>query len=528
MIILQDITYIHSDKNVLFSAISFNIHPGDKVSLVGNNGAGKSTLLQILAGKLQPSRGSVIARSQPYYVPQHFGQFNGDSVAKALCIDGKLAALQAILAGEATEENLGRLDDDWTIEQRAKEALSHWQLEDVDLHQKMQTLSGGQKTRVFLAGIRIHQPEIVLLDEPSNHLDITSRAILYSYVETTRQTLIVVSHDRVLLNKIHKVCELSIKGIAMYGGNYDFYVAQKQVQSHALSQDINNKEKALRKAKVVERETLERQQKLDARGKKKQEKAGISTIMMNTLRNKAEKTASKLKGVHTDKGDAIVDELRALRKEQPDLAAMKIDFDDSDLHRGKVMISAEAVNFEYEAGQLWQNALTFEVRSGERWAITGANGSGKTTLIKMMLGTWIPTSGSLFRAAVQTIYIDQDYSLISNHLTVFEQAQIFNEGLWPEHEVKMRLNRFLFGSVDWGKSCSALSGGEKMRLMLCSLTLSARPPDMIVLDEPTNNLDIQNLEILTRAIGDYKGTLLVVSHDVSFLQEIGVVHFVAL
>ncbi len=528
MIILQDITYIHSDKSTLFTAISFNIHPGDKLSLVGNNGAGKSTLLQILAGIVPPSKGSLITRSTPYYVPQHFGQFNEDSVAKALGIDCKLAALQAILNGEATDENLGRLDDDWTIEERALEALSHWQLEDVDLYQKMQTLSGGQKTRVFLAGIRVHQPEIVLLDEPSNHLDLTSRAILYGYIETTRDTLIVVSHDRVLLNKIHKVCELSAKGVAMYGGNYDFYVAQKQVQSHALSQDINNKEKALRKAKVVERETLERQQKLDARGKKKQEKAGISTIMMNTLRNKAEKTASKLKGVHTNKGDAIVDELRVLRKEVPDLAAMKIDFDDSDLHRGKVMITAEAVNFEYEAGQLWQSALTFEVRSGERWAIKGANGSGKTTLIKMILGACVPASGNLFCAAVHTIYIDQDYSLINNSLTVFEQAQIFNQGLWPEHEVKMRLNRFLFGSEDWNKSCSALSGGEKMRLMLCSLTLSIRPPDMIVLDEPTNNLDIQNLEILTRAIGDYKGTLLVVSHDDSFLQEIGVAHYIAL
>lgn len=528
MIILQDITYIHSDKNVLFSAISFNIHPGDKVSLVGNNGSGKSTLLQILAGHLQPTKGSLIARSQPYYVPQHFGQFNADSVAKALCIDRKLAALEAILDGSATEENLNQLDGDWTVEERAKEALSHWQLEDIDLHQKMQTLSGGQKTRVFLAGIRIHQPEIVLLDEPSNHLDLQSRALLYNYIEMTRDTLIVVSHDRVLLNKIDKVCELSSKGIAIYGGNYDFYIAQKQLQSNALIHDVNNKEKALRKAKAVERETLERQQKLDARGKKKQEKAGISTIMMNTLRNKAEKTASKLKGVHADKGGAIVDELRALRRELPDLAAMKIDFDHSNLHRGKVMIAAEAVNFEYEAGQLWQTALTFEVRSGERWAIKGANGSGKTTLIKMMLGALIPTSGSLFRAAVQTIYIDQDYSLISNGLTVFEQAQIFNEGLWPEHEVKMRLNRFLFGSEDWGKACSALSGGEKMRLMLCSLTLSTRPPDIIVLDEPTNNLDIQNLEILTQAIHDYAGTLMVVSHDVSFLQQIEVAHWIDL
>ncbi|MBW3519763.1 ABC-F family ATP-binding cassette domain-containing protein [Flavobacterium sp. NKUCC04_CG] len=528
MINLQDITYIHFNRDVLFSDISFTINQHDKISLVGNNGIGKSTLLRILAGDLLPETGQLILGALPYYVPQHFGQFDGDTVAKALCIADKIQALEAILRGETTEDNFNRLDEDWTIEERTKEALDFWLLNGIDLHQKMETLSGGQKTRVFLAGIRIHQPKIVLLDEPSNHLDAQSRALVYNYIETTRDTLIVVSHDRILLNKINKVFELTKRGMVVYGGNYDFYAVQKQRELEAVSHDVASKEKALRKVKAVERASMERQQKLDARGKKKQEKAGISTIMMKTLKNKAEKSTSKIKGVHTDKRETISQELRVLREELPELAAMKIDFKHSDLHYGKVLIRATAINFAYASQELWKLPLSFLVNSGERWAIRGVNASGKSTLIKLILGTLIPTTGVLTKSLIHTIYIDQDYSLIRAELSVYEQAQLFNTGLWPEHQVNMRLNRFLFAAEDWGKSCAVLSGGEKMRLLLCAITLSGKSPDLIVLDEPTNNLDIQNLEILTQAIEDYRGTLIVVSHDSFFLNQLQIEHFIDL
>jgi ATPase subunit of ABC transporter with duplicated ATPase domains len=152
--------------------------------------------------------------------------------------------------------------------------------------------------------------------------------------------------------------------------------------------------------------------------------------------------------------------------------------------------------------------------------VRGANGSGKTTLIKMILGQLQPASGTVDRATVKAIYIDQDYSLIDNTLSVYEQAQQFNAGALQEHDIKIRLNRFLFTKDYWDKPCKALSGGEKMRLMLCSLTISNHAPDIIVLDEPTNNLDIQNIEILTNAINEYKGTLLIISHDEYFLKQV--------
>lgn len=522
MLTLQNISYTHPNKDLLFSDINLTVNNHEKTALIGNNGVGKSTLLKIIAGELQSTNGQISVETEPYYVPQIFGQFNHMTIAQALQIENKLNALKAILNGDTNEENFNLLNDDWTIEDRCTEALNYWQLNDFDLSQKMETLSGGQKTKVFLAGISIHQPELVLLDEPSNHLDITSRQLLYDFVQTTKSTLIIVSHDRKLLNLLSSVCELSKHGIKVYGGNYDFYKEQKQIENNALSQDIQSKEKALRKAKEKERETLERQQKLDSRGKSKQEKSGVARIMMNTLRNNAENSTSKLKSVHAEKIGGLSQDLQELRSSLPDIDKMKFGFDNSALHKGKVLFTATDINFGYDNKPLWKDNLNFQITSSERIALKGKNGSGKTTLIKLILGDIEPQLGTIYRADNKSVYIDQDYSLLDNTLKVYEQAQQFNTSALQEHEVKIRLNRFLFGKDDWDKPCIALSGGERMRLLLCCLTINSKSPDIIILDEPTNNLDIQNVEILTTAINEYQGTLIVVSHDETFLEQINI------
>jgi len=522
MLILHNISYKHLNSDVLFDNISFTVNHHEKIALIGNNGVGKSTLLKIIAGELPPSGGELRVGSDPYYIPQIFGQYNHLTIAEALRINEKLTALKEILDGNVTEENLNTLNDDWTIEERCNNALQYWQLADLDLEQKIETLSGGQKTKVFLAGISIHEPELVLLDEPSNHLDKTARELLYNFITATSGSLIVVSHDRKLLNLLDTVFELSKSGITAYGGNYNFYTEQKQVENNALKQDLQSKEKALKKAKEKERETLERQQKLDARGKKKQEKSGVARIMMNTLRNNAENSSSKLKSVHVEKIDGISKELRDLRSALPDIDQMKFGFENSVLHKGKILFKANDINYGYKECLLWEKDLNIEITSGERIALKGSNGSGKTTLIKIILGEIKPKHGTIYNSQNKSVYIDQDYSLINNELKVYEQAQHFNTSGLEEHEIKMRLNRFLFSNEYWDKLCKTLSGGEKMRLMLCCLTISNESPDIIILDEPTNNLDIQNIEILTAAINQYNGTLIVVSHDDLFLEQISI------
>lgn len=520
MLILQDISYIFPDKELLFENINLTVNNHQKIALIGNNGAGKSTLLKIIAKELQPSGGHITVDTEHYFMPQIFGQYNHLAIAQALGIEKKLDALQKILDGRGTGKDYAALGDDWTIEERCREALEYWQLNDLQLTQKLEALSGGQKTKVFLAGISIHQPQLVLMDEPSNHLDVGGRQLLYNFIQNEKNSLIVVSHDRKLLNLLNTVCELSQHGIKEYGGNYDFYAKQKEIEKNALNQDIQNKEKTLRKAKEKERETLERQQRSDTRGKKKQEKAGVARIMMNTLRNKAENSTAKTEKVHAEKISGISQNLDELRSMLPDIDKMKFDFNNSALHKGKILITATNINFSYHTQPVWQTPLSFQIVNGERIALKGLNGSGKTTFIKIILGGLEPQTGTIYRAAARSVYIDQDYSLIDNQLNVYQQAQLFNSSALQEHEIKIRLTRFLFTSEDWDRSCSNLSGGERMRLLLCCLTIGTESPDMIILDEPTNNLDIQNIEILTAALNEYRGTLMVVSHDETFLERL--------
>ncbi len=520
MVFLQNISYIHPNKELLFDNINLTVNKHEKIALIGNNGTGKSTLLKIIAGNLSYSGGKLSLGSQAYYLPQIFGQYNHLTVAQALHIEDKFKALREILNGKPTEENLSLLNDDWDLEERCYEALKYWQLNKLDINQKFTELSGGQKTKVFLAGIFIHQPKIILLDEPSNHLDTAGRQLLYDFIQSNSSTMIIVSHDRKLLNLLDTMCELSKHGITSYGGDYDFYAELKQIENNALNHTIHTKEKTLKKAREKERETLERKNKLDARGRKKQIKSGMPKTMMNKMKNDSEKSSSRTKGIHAEKINGISQELTLLRSTLPDIDKMKFGFNNSALHKGKILIKAANINFNYESQFIWKENLSFQVLSGERIRLQGLNGSGKTTLIKLILGDIEPKTGSLFSAINNSVYIDQDYSLINDKLNVYEQAELFNTNALQEHEVKIRLNRFLFPKEEWNKPCNALSGGERMRLILCCLTIYSFAPDLIILDEPTNNLDIQNMDILTAAINEYEGTLIVVSHDDYFLEQI--------
>lgn len=517
---VQQLSYIHADKEPLFQEINLTVNKGERIALVGNNGSGKSTLLHIIEGSLKPSSGKVVCSSRPYYVPQHFGQYNHLTVMQALVIESKIKALHAIIGGDASVDNFALLDDDWNIEERSLAALSAWGLQHIRLDQPLHTLSGGEKTKVYLSGLQVHSPEIILMDEPTNHLDLGSRKKLYSFIESAHATMLIVSHDRTLLNLLPYTCELERSKITLYGGNYDFYKEQKAMVLNALQNQLSEKEKELRLARKIAREAQERKNKADVRGEKSAIKKGIPRIAMGNFKDQAEKSSVKMKGVHDEKMASIHSSITDIQTSLPDMRSMKIDFNSPDLHTGKILVTAKDINFGYGADPLWKDPLNLQIRSGDRLLISGNNGTGKTTLIKLILGRLEPTEGTISRADFKSVYIDQDYSIIQPQLTVIEQLEQYNLFAKPEHELKMILSRFLFPFGTWDKSCSKLSGGEKMRLVICCLMISNSTPDVIILDEPTNNLDIQSVNIVTTAIKDYKGTVLLVSHDLYFVKEI--------
>lgn len=537
-IFIKDLGYIHADKEVLFSHLNLSLNSGEKMALTGNNGCGKSTLMKILAGELLPTSGSVVHPGHLYYVPQHFGQYDHRNIAQTLLIDRKLAALHAILSGDASEQQFSALDDDWNIEERTRAALSAWGMDDIALSHPMEGLSGGEKTRIFLAGMELHEPTTVLLDEPTNHLDTAGRERLYDFVRRTSATVLVISHDRTLLNLLPAICELSHQGLTYYGGNYDFYKEQKTLRLNALEQQLEEKQKALRIVRKTAREVEERKAKQNVRGEKAATKKGIPHIMMGIMKQRAESSSSKLSSVHAEKAEKLQQEMGRIKSSMPMGEKLKTDFNASSLHMGKILVTAEEINFHYpDTGKnsfdatnhpnttqpdLWPTPLSFRLKSGDRLSLKGNNGSGKTTLLKLIMGELLPTTGTLERANFTSVYLDQEYSLVCNESSVLEQAEAFNHRHLPEHEVKTILNRYLFPHDVWNKPCSKLSGGEKMRLSFCCLMIADNTPDMFILDEPTNNLDIESIEIITAAIRDYAGTVIAISHDRAFLKETGI------
>ncbi|MDR1880700.1 MAG: ATP-binding cassette domain-containing protein [Tannerellaceae bacterium] len=521
-ITLHGVYYAHPDKETLFRNISFTVNKGQKVALIGNNGSGKSTLLRIIAGDIAPSAGEVACPSTPYYMPQHFGQYNRLTIAQALRIERKVAALQAILQGEASAVNFALLDEDWTIEERSRAALDAWGLGHLSLHQPMETLSGGEKTKVFLAGIQIHTPSVILMDEPTNHLDIGGREKLYAFIHSSRDTLLVVTHDMTLLHQMPFIYELSRSEITAYGGDYAFYKEQKALQVNALQASLDEKEKALRKVRKTAREAIERKQREGIRGEKRNEKRGIPRIVMHQLKSDAENSASKLQKAHDGKIDTLKEDIKQIQSALPDSRLMKLNLHTPPLHKGKVLVTAKEIDFRYGEEKLWTNPLSFQIRSGDRLSVKGKNGSGKTTLLRIITGGLEPQTGEITRSAFRYIHIDQEYSIIQNRLTLIEQLEQFNTSRLQDHELKTLLNRFLFPYTVWDKSCANLSGGEKMRLLLCCLLVGDHAPEMLLLDEPSNNLDIQSAEILTSVVKAYEGTVVAVSHDLRFLQEVGV------
>jgi ATPase subunit of ABC transporter with duplicated ATPase domains len=230
-----------------------------------------------------------------------------------------------------------------------------------------------------------------------------------------------------------------------------------------------------------------------------------------------------VKGVHDEIIRNNQTKLSGLRQQKEALKNLKMDFDNASLHSGKLLIETQQLNFAYQPDKfLWKTPVDFKLYSNDRIRLSGDNGAGKTTFIQLLTGSLTPSCGQIKRADFQWIYLDQDYTQVDVDCTVRQLTEKYNIQNLKEHEVRLRLNRFLFSADTLDKSCKALSGGEKMRLYLCCLMISNQMPDLIILDEPTNNLDISSLQVLTQTIKNYQGSLLVISHDDYFVREIGI------
>ncbi|MFD6096380.1 ATP-binding cassette domain-containing protein [Nocardiopsis flavescens] len=505
-----------ADGTTVFEDLSLAAGRG-RIGLVGANGAGKSTLLRLLAGLLRPASGSVTVHGRLAYLPQNITLDTGLRVDQALGIAGTRAALAAIESGDVSERHFEEVGDDWDVEERALAALGGLGLDGLGLDRTVGEVSGGEAVLLRLAALLLERPDVLLLDEPTNNLDLFARRRLYDAVDSWRTgTLIVVSHDTDLLERVDRIAELRQGSVTWYGGGWSDYRQALAVQQEAAERTLRAADSDLKRQKREMEETrvkLARRQKqsrrLDAQG-------GMPKIFANTMKNKAEGSAAKLKGVHEDR----IQEARERREEAAEAvradAEIRVELPETAVPAGREVLAVRGLTPVH--GTL--SGVDLLVRGPERIALVGRNGAGKTTLLRTLLGELEPREGTA-RVFVPSRFLPQRLDVLDDALTVAENVERLAPGV-EEQRVRAQLARFLFRGARSAQVAGTLSGGERFRAALAALMLASPAPQLLLLDEPTNNLDVSGVRQLTGALEAYEGALVVASHDLPFLESVGV------
>jgi len=512
-----------ADGRTLFTDITLGFGR-ERTGLVGPNGAGKTTLVRILAGELTALHGSVQRRGTVAYLPQSFETSGARTVAGVLGIDARLAALERVYAGAPEPGDLELVGDDWDLRERAEAALARFGVDHLPLERPAAGVSGGEGTRIALAGLTLRQPDFLLLDEPTNNLDAAGREALYELVRGWAGGLLVVSHDRTLLRLLDRIVELTPGGIRVYGGNYDAYHAQKTAEEDAAARELANAEAGLRVARREAQRMRERQDRRESRGRAEALKGGAPRIWLGMQRERSEGTRGRVRDTAeriVGDGRARMDAARARVEERGRIA---LDLPSAELAAGKVVVEMEGVSVLRPGSErAAPENVSLRVVGPERVAIAGANGSGKTTLLHVIEGTLAPTSGVVRRGldAGDVAFFDQHARRLAPKASVLESYRAHNPDI-GETEARQALARFLFEGDEVHQPTGTLSGGQRLRAALAATLNGWRPPRLLLLDEPTNHLDLDSLAALEDVLNGYDGALIVVSHDRAFLEAIGV------
>ena len=519
---LSHLSYSGPDGQPLFSNLDLTFGTG-RSGLVGRNGVGKTTLLRLITGALVPASGSVTVIGRIGLLRQSVQPGPDETIADLFGVRSGLALLERAMAGAANADELAEAD--WTLDARLAEVLETLAL-DVAPDTLLSTLSGGQRTRAALAALVFDAPDLILLDEPTNNLDTEGRAAVAAMLERWRGAAIVISHDRDLLDRMDAIVELTSLGATTYGGNFSHYRERKALELAAAQRDLSVAERQVRDAARAAQDAQEKQDKRDAGGRRKGAKGDMPKIVMGGLKRRAEATAGGLDRLAEKQADAAQMQAAEAHAKIEVLAPFAVKLAPSGLPAGKVVVRASDLTGGYDPDRPIISKASLEIMGPERIAITGPNGSGKTTLLKLLTGTLTPSSGTVQIGGPMAL-LDQQVGLLERGDTILANFQRLN----PDsaiNDCRSVLAAFKFRNDAALQTVGTLSGGEMLRAGLACVLGGNTPPMLVVLDEPTNHLDIEAVEIVEAGLRAYDGALLVISHDRSFLDNIGVTREIAL
>ncbi|MFE2933564.1 ABC-F family ATP-binding cassette domain-containing protein [Streptomyces sp. NPDC059278] len=510
------LTFRWPDGTTVLDGLSLSIGRG-RVGLVGNNGAGKSTLLRLLAGQLRPSQGSVTVGGSLAHLPQNITLDTTLRVDRALGIAERREALRAVEAGDVDEKHFETIGDDWDVEERALATLGSLGLGGIELDRTVGQLSGGETVLLRLAALLLERPDVLLLDEPTNNLDAFARRRLYEAVDSWRSgVLVVVSHDRELLERVDRIAELRTGSVSWYGGGWSAYEEAVAAEQEAAGRMLRAAETDVRRQK---RELEETQLKLARRqknGRKAAAEGGLPKILAGRRKRSAQESAGRLRGVHEER----LDEARERREEAAaavrDDAEIRVSLPHTAVPTGRTVLSLHGLRPRF--GRLREGNL--QVNGPERIALVGRNGAGKTTLLRTLTGELAPLAGEA-RTFVPVRFLPQRLDVLDEELSVAANVARTAPGVTDNH-IRAQLARFLFQGKRAEQPAGTLSGGERFRAALAATMLATPAPQLLMMDEPTNNLDIASVRQLTGALDSYEGALLIASHDPAFLGSVGI------
>ncbi|MEU5820285.1 ABC-F family ATP-binding cassette domain-containing protein [Streptomyces sp. NPDC047803] len=517
----SSLSFAWPDGTRALDALDVTVGPG-RTGLIGLNGAGKSTLLRLLAGELRPTEGRISVSGEVGYLPQNLVLDTELRVDSALGIDTVREALHAIEAGDVGEERFAAVGDDWDVEERARAALDGLGLGHIGLDRTIGEMSGGECVMLRLAALLLARPDVLLLDEPTNNLDLYARQRLYAAVDAWHGVLVVVSHDRELLERVDQIADLRDSTVTWYGGNLSAYEAALAVEQEAAERMVRVAEADVQRQKRELAESQVRSARRRRYGQKLFDEGSVPKIVASARKRSAQESAGKQRLMHASRlADAkkrLDEAVEAVRDDDE----IRVELPRTKVHPGRGVLVLRDLELAYGARVRGQ----YEVRGPERIALVGRNGAGKTTLLRTLAGELAPVSGEAV-TEVPLRFLPQRLDVLDDELSVAENVARFAPDATNNH-IRAKLAHFLFRGAPADRAAGTLSGGERFRAALAALLLAEPAPRLLLLDEPTNSLDMASVRRLTAALDAYEGALVVASHDVPFLESLGITRWLLL
>jgi ATPase subunit of ABC transporter with duplicated ATPase domains len=509
----SSLSFSWPDDTALFTDLSFTVGDG-RVGLVAPNGAGKSTLLKLIAGEYQPTAGTITVDGTVGYLPQTL-PFEADrSVADVLGVAPPLDALKALEAGDVGEDVFAAIGDDWDIEDRTRAHLDRLGLGHIGFERALGSLSGGEVVSLGLAALLLRRPDVLLLDEPTNNLDVGARHRLYDTLDDYSGCLLLVSHDRALLDRMDRIAELYRGEMLFYGGNFTSYEQTVADARQVAEANLRNAEQQLKREKRERQEARERAARRASTAARNVKDAGLPKIIAGAMKRSAQESAGRSDDMHAKRVNQAWAQLEDAERALRDDDAIVLDLPATNVPAGRTVLAVDGLLMH----QLFAG-VELDIRGPERIALTGPNGAGKSTLLRIIAGDVRPDAGTVQRADGRIGYLSQRLDLLDPDRTVAQNLAAFAPSLTHTRRMHL-LAQFLFSGNRIHRRVAALSGGERLRATLACVLHAEPAPQLLLLDEPTNNLDLVSVGQIEAALNAYQGAFVVVSHDERFLAGI--------